>query len=161
MMTDYAQGFYRRTTGLNRWDPDTRVAVDHIPGTTLSLLLHDLRYVDADGNTHDALSGLIFDGGSKPIWSWSVIGHPWGDYLPAYAIHDQAYADIRQRITDEGDAYSERDRRRDRKYADKIFREAQIWLKRNLLDKSGSRWERFVIRTKYRVVRIFARRNIA
>lgn len=38
------------------------------------------------------LAGFEFDGASIPRLAWRVIGHPWGEYLPAALPHDIFYA---------------------------------------------------------------------
>jgi len=72
------QGFY----------PDTRVILIHCPGETKNILSADLVYVDYDGEEYTALAGLATDGGSKPRIFWSLFGHPYDRFLPAYVIHD-------------------------------------------------------------------------
>jgi len=72
------QGFY----------PSTNVPLIHTPGEGKATLASDLTYVDYDGQEYVALAGLYTDGGSKPRIFWSLFGHPYDRFLPAYVIHD-------------------------------------------------------------------------
>ncbi len=55
-----------------------------------------------DGKIYRAETDFITDFGSKPWWSWSVIGSPTDEGGPAYIIHDWLckYATWARKITD-------------------------------------------------------------
>ena len=121
-------------------------------------MLHDLLYVDATGGHHNAREGLVYDGGSKPVWTWWLLGHPWNEYLSAYTIHDQNCIDIRL-FLDSG-VVGVAEARRMRLLADRIFLEGMRWIKRHMLDRAGSRIERMKVRVKYPAVRLHAWKTI-
>ena len=77
-MSEHPQGF----------EPLT-VRLEHIPGSRLAILLHDLRYWDRQGRCTLVPNGFPTDGGTKPRWVWMWLGHPYKScWLAAYVIHD-------------------------------------------------------------------------
>jgi hypothetical protein len=148
-----ARGFYAWRGGA--WEPTDWVGVGHVAGSALARLLEDIACRHPDGRLTVSRKGMLFDGGSKPDFTWPLIGHPWSDYLLAYVDHDGQCIDAQDAFMAgeiDREEYSRRLRRGDRD-----FLANQLWIKRVLLGKAGNRWERMVVRVKFRTVRLHAR----
>jgi hypothetical protein len=81
------------------------------------------------GYTIRVRAGYSTDGASIPRLAWRLIGHPWGQYLPAAIVHDILY---------ETEIW-------DREMADQCFRDLMQWLE-------VPAWRRALM---YRAVRTF------
>lgn len=57
--------------------------MEHITGTRLFKLCELFSYNDIV-----APAGFVTDGGSKPKFSWILVGHPYDECIEAYVIHD-------------------------------------------------------------------------
>ena len=156
------QGFYtylgRDNGPVEGWIGSTDVDLRMLAGGQEARLLSDFAYVDAYGFLHRARTGLVFDGGSKPWWTWPIVGHPWNEYLPAYVIHDQQCDDIR--VARDLGAISADVARQHRRISDNLFREGMTWLKRNKLNRAGSWVRRLEVQVKYLAVRLHAWRTL-
>ncbi len=150
------QGYYAYRTG--QWVPTDSVRVEKFLGER-ARLLEDIAYIAADGSLHAARENLVFDGGSKPHWSQPIVGHPWNEYLLSYAVHDQDCTDILDALA--AGFVSLLAARQRRAEADRYFLEGMRWIKRSLLDRTRSRWERAKLRAKYVAVRMHARRSLS
>ncbi len=146
------QGHYRWEEG--KWVPARAALVEHLIGNRRGILRTDHAYLTKAGRVVIAREGMEFDGGSKPRFSWGVIGHPWEDYLLDYIIHD-ALRIRAQEAFKSGDVTRTQYREMMRE-SDKIFKESQRWTKQNLLDKAGNMVQRAVINAKYGAVRLHA-----
>jgi len=149
------QGYYIKR-GFAEWAPLDAVPVAHIikPGRRqLARLEADVLYVGRMGSRSMARAGMIYDGGSKPRWSWLFAGHPWGEYLPSYTIHDADCQTIRH-LFDSG-AITHAEAHLMRRKADRRFLEGLRWLARHKLAQGGA-WARWLARAKYRAVRCHA-----
>jgi hypothetical protein len=147
------QGFYVMGEE-GRWARGADVSVRLFAASKYAVLLSAVAYRTATGELLLAEAGLIFDGGSKPQATWPVFGHPWNEYLAAYAIHDAECAAV-ERLFAEGLLPLD-EVRRIRQAADRHLGEALAWIQREIRHESGSAWESFKNRLKFRAVRLHA-----
>jgi hypothetical protein len=146
-----AQGYYGY--GVNGWEPDVSVQVEHLPDGTVELL-RSLLYVDKRGIVTIADKGLVYNGGSKPKATWFIVGHPFNEYLPAYTIHDKECEDIYLALN--AGVISRATAKRDRAEADARFKEGMRFLADFYSSSKTSLWERIKIRLKHRAVQLQA-----
>ncbi len=151
-MVPTEQGFYVMGDD-GRWARGADVSVRRFASSKYALLLSAVAYRTASGELLLANAGLIFDGGSKPAFSWPVFGNPWNEYLAAYTIHDAECAVV-ERLFAEG-YLPLAEVRRIRKQADRHLGESLEWIQREILQE-GSAWESVKNRLKFRAVRMHA-----
>ncbi len=150
------QGYYAFRDCV--WVATVSVRVEKFLGER-ARLLEDIAYIAADGTLHAAREDLIFDGGTIPRWAQPVVGHPWSEYLLSFAVHDQDCADILDALA--AGFISLLLARQRRAEADRYFLEGMRWIKRALLDRARSRWERTKLRAMYVAVRLHARSSLS
>ena len=147
------QGFYIYIN--DAWQPTLTIPGEHFWCPSRRKQMFRGRYavasVDSRGGINITRAEFESDGGSKPWFSWPIVGHPYDRHFPAYYDHDGWYDKIRRSVK------SWRERRRLRKEADWHFRDMMRWLDGQ--HGIGSRWERFKKRGKHRTVRLFGWRN--
>jgi hypothetical protein len=120
-------------------------------------LEEDLLYIGRRGDRAMANHGMESDGGTKPSLLWSIIGHPYDGYLPAYLIHDSECQMIRHLIAT--GTVTHASARRLRRKADRRMLEGIRYLARHKLAQGGW-WTRLVARAHYRAVRLQAAREL-
>jgi hypothetical protein len=149
-MVPMAHGFYCFREG--RWVLSADVAIRRYATSRMAVLLEAVAYRCKDGREVMAPVGMRFDGGSKPAVTWPIFGNPWGAYLAAYTIHDRQCAMVEQRIS-EG-AVDLKEARKQRKQADKDFKEGLEWIMRFLHEDDAG--DRLINRLKFKAVRLHA-----
>ena len=147
----YTQGYYVRRHG--EWRPLDSVRLAHTigPVTDDATLLESIVYIGAKGDCAIARAGMKTDGGSKPWWSWILVGHPWEDYLPCYVVHDSECDAARFLL--ETEAIDVDLARAMRKKADRRFLEGMRWLSTQSASGARGWWGRIARRLQYRAVR--------
>lgn len=58
---------------------------------TLIQLTQNLIYKSSDEEMYIVPKGFVSDGASIPKFAWSIVGHPFGEYLESAVIHDYPY----------------------------------------------------------------------
>ena len=151
------QGYYARNAA--DWTPTDGPLVRRLirAGTQMVRLEEDLLYIGRRGDRSLATRGMESDGGSKPSLLWSLIGHPYDGYLPAYLIHDSECKMIRHLLA--SNSVTQAWARRLRRKADRRMLEGIRYLARHKLAQGGW-WTRFVARAHYRAVRCQAAREL-
>jgi hypothetical protein len=149
------QGYYAYRD--DEWVPtlDPKVKIVTQGRKTYVTLLERIRYVDVAGVPHDAEAGFVCDGGSKPRWTWVLMGHPLGRYLMAYIIHDKGYDNLRK-ARFEGFPLESAEILR--KYEDALFLQGMRWIKRqSQFGMARNAWHRIKARLKHNAVRVAGR----
>lgn len=144
-------GYYLLRDG--RWKPGINVSVRFLAGTPDAELLEDIRYVSRSGRIRRATRELLFDGGSIPPPFWPLVGHPWSEYLVAYAVHDEDHEIINVKL--HWGTISREQAQREIADSNRDFRDGLKWVNRYLQRKSTWR-SRLKIQLKYAGVRIYA-----
>ncbi len=79
-----------------------------------------------DERGFDQVCGFCCDGGTIPAWCWPVVGHPFGQLLPAFIHHDYRWSFRNELKTDF--ATSNRQLYREcRELGASVIRAAAIW----------------------------------
>ena len=153
-----SQGYYVRRRG--EWLPLDEVRLSHTVGghRDEARLLETILYIGKHGGCVLVHQGSKTDGGSKPWWSWAVVGHPWDEYLPCYVVHD-AGCDEANTLLELG-IVSNREARAMRRRADLRFLEGMRWLGEHALANATDWRARLKRRLQYRAVRCAALRMI-
>ena len=134
------------------WIRSIDVPVKHLASKKKAILLACLAFVHESGYVSWAPVYLKFDGGSKPKASWLFLGHPFGEYLFSYGIHDYEWGLIWSFFR--AGKITARERRKQLKASDRRFREIHLYIGRHFLNKGII--ESVKNRIKYRGVRVFA-----
>lgn len=135
------------------WVRSIDVPVEHIASSGTAVLLASLAFVRKDGSVSEAPMFFKFDGGSKPRGTWLVFGHPFGEYLFAYAIHDYDWYLIYGAYCN-GDI-SKKEFSKAIKTANKTFLEIHKVIREEFLGRGAL--EMFKNRLKYRAVNLYGR----